>query len=421
MSEDTDEKTRPEASFFKRAGVVIEKLPIRFGIPFGFERVTNSQVGIGGAYGSWGESIDNQRLPDWIEENFGEAIPPQEQMELASLGFEARHHVPPMSPEETHQLEVQVGSRILREAASACGWKPGEVEAVLLGSSAPVTPSYLSEIASQAGIRQDAILVDMHKACDGAVGALHLAINPDLPTNQQGDHNLALELRGKKALIGGIEGLSRFVEKSHDRFAYQLFGNGAAVIGLVLGESMKALIGRTHEVYDEEGVLAVRMDYPHSHQHLPGKSLVEFSMEGQNHLRFAGLMHEPPNGLPIAMTGPMGMVKLFVRTGVGVVREVYLAYQDLMNNLGNTEMKIRVKIAHQANLKINTLKEKHLQNEGIHIPTPWLLSDFGNVSAASALIAFLRQLPSLRPGDHIMVDGFGAGTYYDVFVAEMGG
>ncbi len=51
---------------------------------------------------------------------------------------------------------------------------------------------------------------------------------------------------------------------------------------------------------------------------------------------------------------------------------------------------------------------------------PWLLQEFGNVSAASNMIAFLRELPRLKPGDHIMFDGFGAGTYYDVFVVSLG-
>jgi 3-oxoacyl-[acyl-carrier-protein] synthase III len=51
---------------------------------------------------------------------------------------------------------------------------------------------------------------------------------------------------------------------------------------------------------------------------------------------------------------------------------------------------------------------------------PWTLSDFGNVSAASNIIAFLRQLPNMHLGDHILFDGFGAGTYYDVMVTQMG-
>jgi 3-oxoacyl-[acyl-carrier-protein] synthase III len=51
---------------------------------------------------------------------------------------------------------------------------------------------------------------------------------------------------------------------------------------------------------------------------------------------------------------------------------------------------------------------------------PWVIQEFGNVSAASNMIAFLRELPSFKPGDHIMIDGFGAGTYYDVFVVSLG-
>jgi hypothetical protein len=36
------------------------------------------------------------------------------------------------------------------------------------------------------------------------------------------------------------------------------------------------------------------------------------------------------------------------------------------------------------------------------------------------MIAFLRQLPAFTPGDHILIDGFGAGTYYDVLAVEIG-
>ncbi len=78
-------------------------------------------------------------------------------------------------------------------------------------------------------------------------------------------------------------------------------------------------------------------------------------------------------------------------------------------------------IVHHANLKINKLKEKHLNNEGLTMPMPWLLTEFGNVSAASNMIAFLKQLPQMRPGDHVLIDGFGAGTYYDSLVVSLGG
>jgi 3-oxoacyl-[acyl-carrier-protein] synthase III len=116
----------------------------------------------------------------------------------------------------------------------------------------------------------------------------------------------------------------------------------------------------------------------------------------------------------------MGMVKLFVRNGVQVVRDAYDAYQARLAELGLSGKPLVVAIVHHANYKINRLKEKQLQGLGISLPMPWLLSDFGNVSAASNMVALLRQLPRLKPGDNILIDGFGAGTYYDTLAVELG-
>ncbi len=400
-------------SFFKRPQVQYETLPVAGGIPFGVERVSNAQVGIGGAYGTWGDSYDNQTLPELVADRMGIPLSDEDRMNLSELGFVSRHHIPDLSEAEHLELELAVGSRLLREAALANGWGPDEVQAVLIGMSGPVADDYVEQICRRAGIPESALKVSVHKACDGSVGSLHLALNPAV--SGAGTVNIAEQLYGKKVLVGGIEGLSRFTSRAHDKNALQLFGNGAGVIGVIPGQTMKFLVGKSREVFDDEGVLAVHMYYPHSRQ-----SLLEVSQAGQSHIRVAGLMHEPSNGQAIEMAGPMGMVKLFVRTGVQVVTDVYQAYQHLMEKMGMPEKSIAVAIVHHANYKINKLKEKQLANLGIHFPMPWLLSDFGNVSAASNMIAFLRQLPSLKPGDHILFDGFGAGTYYDVLAVSLG-
>ena len=408
-----------DPSFFKRPSVRKELIPVGGGIPFGIERVSNPEVGIGGAYGAWGDSYDNLRLPNLIETRLGEPFAEDEKMNLAELGFLSRHHIPDHLTDEEHlELELEVGSRLLREAALANGWDPSEVQAVLIGMSGPIANDYVEQICRRAGIPDAALKVSIHKACDSSVGGLNLALNPTLA--KSGQRNLAEELLGKKVLIGGIEGLSRFVARAHDKSALQLFGNGAGVVGVIPGGNMNFLVGKNHEVFDNEGVLAVRMYYPHSRQVAPGQSRVEITQESDTHIRFAGLMHEPENGAAISMAGPMGMVKLFVRTGVQVVTDVYQSYRKLMEKLGMPDKSIAVAIVHHANYKINKLKEKHLHNLGISFPMPWLVSDFGNVSAASNMIAFLRQLPSLKPGDHVLFDGFGAGTYYDVLAVSMG-
>jgi 3-oxoacyl-[acyl-carrier-protein] synthase III len=292
---------------------------------------------------------------------------------------------------------------------------------VLIGMSAPLSEDYLNQIARGAGIPESALKVSIHKACDGSTSSLHLALNPDLPENRQLDQNIAESLYGKKVLVGGIEGLSRFIVSSHDANALQLFGNAAGVVGVIPGTTMKFLAGKSREVFDDEGVLQVAMYYPHSRQKTDGSYNVDVTEPLENNIRVAGLMHEPEDGSSIAMAGPMGMVKLFVRTGVQVVRDVYGAYQSRLDELGLAGKSLAVAIVHHANYKINKLKEKHLQNEGIVLPMPWLLSDFGNVSAASNMIAFLRELPNLKPLDHILIDGFGAGTYYDALAVELGG
>lgn len=420
-NDSSDQVTTPTNSFFEQEGVELDRLEIGSGVPVGIQRVSNPEVGIGGAFGTWGEAYDNKRLPELIERRMGVPLSDEEKMELTSLGFTVRHHIQDLTDEEHEAVEIEVGRRLLTAAAQASGWSPEDVEGVLVGMSGPISNDYTEKIARAAGIPESALKVSVHKACDSSVSALHNALNPDLSANHRMGVNIAEELKGKKILVGGIEGLSRFTRWSHDHNAMQLFGNGAGAIGVIPGESMQLLVGVEHEVFDNDGVLAVHMYYPHTKKPQSGDSRVEVSMAGDNHIRLAGMMHEPEDGSPVVMAGPMGMVKLFVRTGVDVVQRVYYAYQSRMSELGMTGKSIAVTTVHHANLKINRLKEKHLQREGINIPMPWVLSEFGNVSAASNMIAFLRQLPGMRPSDHVLIDGFGAGTYYDTMVVSLGG
>ncbi len=412
---------KAKVSFFERPNVETGVVEVGQSIPFGIERVTNSSVGIGGVYGTWGDSYDNETLPSFLEQRLGRPLSANERLNLSELGFLNRHHLPlNLTPEQHSKLEVEIGTRFLSEAIKACNWQPSEVEAVLIGMSAPISEDYLNQITRAAGIPESALKVAIHKACDGSTSSLHLALNPELPENEQLDQNIAESLYGKKVLVGGIEGLSRFIISSHDPIALQMFGNAAGIMGVIPGQTMKFLAGKSREVFDDEGVLQVAMYYPHSRVKIDGATNVDVTEPLAHNIRVAGLMHEPQDGSSIAMAGPMGMVKLFVRTGVQVVRDVYSAYQTKLDELGMAGKSLAVAIVHHANYKINKLKEKHLQNEGIVLPMPWLLSEFGNVSAASNMIAFLRELPNMKPLDHILIDGFGAGTYYDVLAVELG-
>ena len=86
-------------SFFERPDVEKGVVPIGQGVPFGLARVTNSQVRIGGVYGTWGESYDNASLPRMLESRLGAPIPDSERLNLAELGFLSRHHITSLSRE----------------------------------------------------------------------------------------------------------------------------------------------------------------------------------------------------------------------------------------------------------------------------------------------------------------------------------
>jgi 3-oxoacyl-[acyl-carrier-protein] synthase III len=418
MEENKSNQSEKSTSFFDKEDVKVSQISIAGGIPLGMKSVSNKELGISGVYGTWGASVDNESLPRFLKTRLGSDLVEGEIMSLDELGFLSRHHIPDMSSEDHLKLEVEVGTQILRESARANGWNPSEIQGVLIGMSCPVSNDYVAQISERAGIPGDALKVTVHKACDGSMGALHLALNPELSEN--GKINIAEELKGKKVLVGGIEGLSRLTAHSKDKNALQLFGNGAGVIGVVPGETMKFLVGKSHENFDEEGLLQLRMFYPHSRKRIPGVSLLELQYEDLKNITVAGLMNEPQDGAPIFMAGLMGMVKLFVRTGVDVVTDVYKEYQALLDRFGQSGKSIEVAIAHHANYKINLLKAKQLMKNGVQLPMPWLLNDFGNVSAASCMIAFLRYIQNLKPGDHVLFDGFGAGTYYDVMAVSMG-
>lgn len=415
-----DEDPKYVPSFYEQEQVEVDQIPIAGGVPIGIVQVSNAELGIGGAYGSWGETYDNETLPEYLGKRLGAPLTEAERLDLGTLGFHHRHHVGDLTEQEHYEVELEVGSRFLTAALRACSWQPEEVDAILLGISGPVANDFTEQVARKVGIREDALKVTIHKACDSSTSALHLALNPELYENNRTDFNLAKQLQGKKVLIGGIEGLSRFAGRSRDLNALQLFGNGAGVIGVIPGKTMQYLVGKSDEVFDEKGLLAVKMFYPHLDRTSESQPMVEVFRENDHHIRIAGIMKEPSNEWPIEMAGLMGMVKLFVRSGVDVAKDVYHRYVNFLTEIGMTEKNIKVAIVHHANFKINKLIASQLLKDGIKLTMPWLLSEFGNVSAASVMIAFLRQLPGLSQGDHVLFDGFGAGTYYDVFAVNLG-
>ena len=148
----TENENNTGTSFFERPNVEMRNIPVAGGIPFGMESVTNSALGIGGAYGAWGPSYNNQQLPAFVSMRLGQTLPESEVMNLSELGFVSRHHIETLTGAEHLEVELEVGASLLKQAAKANGWEPSEVEGVLIGMSGPVSLDYVEQISKRAGI-----------------------------------------------------------------------------------------------------------------------------------------------------------------------------------------------------------------------------------------------------------------------------
>src|SRR4030067_1498457 len=144
-------------SFFNQPAVEKGVIQVEKGVPFCLTRVSNKALGIGGVYGTWGESYDNSSLPSLLESRMGKPLPPEERLNLAELGFVNRHHISLLDQKQNTQVEIEVGALFLREAIRACGWNPEEIEGLLIGMSAPITENYLEQIARSAGLPDKAL------------------------------------------------------------------------------------------------------------------------------------------------------------------------------------------------------------------------------------------------------------------------
>ena len=69
-------------------------------------------VGIGGAYGTWGESYDNEDTAPFVEQVMGEPLANDEKLNLSELGFLHRQHIPTLSEADNLELEVEVGQAL---------------------------------------------------------------------------------------------------------------------------------------------------------------------------------------------------------------------------------------------------------------------------------------------------------------------
>jgi len=266
-------------------------------------------------------------------------------------------------------------------ALTVANLRPTDVDLIICASSSPeyIFPATACLIQDQIGASK-AGAFDLLAACSGFIYGLNMG---------------AQAIRSgsiKSALIVGSETLSRFINWK-DRNTCILFGDGAGAFVLQASEQ-------------PGGVLSAVM-----HSDGSGGDLLTLQGGGSRYPASEATVHDGRHY--IQMDG-----KEVFRFATRVMAS---ATQEVLHAAGLTIDEIRWIIPHQANIRIIEAAAR-----GLKLPMDRFivnLERYGNTSTASIPIAMVESLEKgqIKPGDKIVMVGFGGGLTWGALAAEWTG
>ncbi|KXK27390.1 MAG: 3-oxoacyl-(acyl carrier protein) synthase III [candidate division WS6 bacterium OLB20] len=299
-------------------------------------------------------------------------------------------------------------SAIVNGALAATGWKPEDVEAVVVGNGTPTESNLPETIAYMHGMnRADTFRLSM-LACNSAAEVLFRTLSDP-------------ELHGKRTLYLGFDDISRYVldHGQCDPLSPATFSSGGAALGIIPGVNLRkieirsdmagtheldgAILSGLHEFEDSAGVLAAVPPYD---SELLGPDLVQ----DKAHVRMVRLP-VPPDGKKLWMNG-MGTSRFFLNQLKIMLPRVYELYSA---RYGQSEHPMMI-AGHHPSPQLGHLIRKQLNPEQLQFP--WVVEE-GNVSGGTSAIALARVLARgiVRHKEHFMVAGYGAGGTATAFIA----
>lgn len=298
--------------------------------------------------------------------------------------------------ESRHIAMQEMGLDLAVAAArKACGWEEGgwvqkpvepeEIGLVIVATVTPdaIVPSMSSQVKKTLQL-PNAVAFDVNAACSGFIYGTWIAqslMRTGLPVP---------EAAGRKALVIGVERLSRIVDWT-ERSTCVLFGDGAGAAILSNEPDQTGIMGSFIKNYDDaNNSLTVGMDY----SPLPFDENGPVSLEGLP-------CYWEKETMKLRMDGKQ-VFKFAVHAMVEVMERV-------LEETGVNPDDIAYFVPHQANIRIikaaaqrfNQPLEKFQMN----------MHRTGNSSAASIPMALAELMESgrVKPGDKIMMAGFGGG------------
>jgi beta-ketodecanoyl-[acyl-carrier-protein] synthase len=274
-------------------------------------------------------------------------------------------------PDDALSLMAEIAVDAGRQAISAAGLEPGEIDGVLCAAAnmQRAYPAMACEI--QAALGCGGYGFDMNVACSSATFAIEQAVN-------------AVRLgTARRVLVVNPEITSAHLEW-RDRDCHFIFGD---VCTAVVVEAADAARGA-----ERWQVLGTRL-------------ITQYSNNIRNNAGFLNRCED---------TDPDARDKTFMQEGRKVFKEVVpMAAAHIeahLHTLGLEPTQVRRFWLHQANLGMNQLVVKKLVGQDVGDDlAPIILSEYANTASAGSIIAFHHHKADLKPGDTGVICSFGAG------------
>ena len=281
-------------------------------------------------------------------------------------GIRARHFA------EQGVYASDLGVEAARNALSAAGVRPDEIDLIIVATSTPdmVFPSTATILQHKLGVA-GCPAFDVQAVCSGFVYALVVA-DAMIRTGT-----------ASKALVIGAEVFSRLLD-FNDRTTCVLFGDGAGAVVLQASSSPGILASDLHADGKHSGILCVP-------GHVSGGQVL---------------------GNPLLQMDGQAVFKL----AVGVLES---AARAVLEKAGRSEDDIDWLVPHQANIRImqGTAKKLKLPMNKVVVT----VDEHGNTSAASIPLALDSAVRAGRgkAGDTVMLEGVGGGFTWGAVLLDL--
>lgn len=293
---------------------------------------------------------------------------------VSRTGIHERHVAGPKESAAT------MGFAAARAALEVAGVLPTDVDLIICATA---TPEYV--FPSTASLIQDALgaskagAFDLSAGCSGFMYGLSVASQ----IIQGGGHKIIL--------VVGSETMSR-ITNWQDRGTCILFGDGAGAVVLKASEDRGGVLASLVRSDGSGGDLLI---VPAGGSHTPAS--IQSVQQGQHYIQMNG--------------------REVFRFATRVVDK---ATREVVEKAGLTLDDIQLFVPHQANLRIiqAAARTLNLRDDRIFVN----LEKYGNTSSASIPIALCEAVDSgrLKPGDKIVLVGFGAGLTWAAATIEWG-